>query len=539
MRDLGMQRSIAIGLLGLALGGNADAQSRRPSLSMSGTSSTAGVNRTAPLPLSVRRMSEAQIRQEVIRRLERRIEERREAQAKAEAEAQRKAAQKPAPRPPPSRAAYKISEPTRPSRLGGPVSESAKLQEAMERANGSTRIQEEGDYPPERDAAAAIPTRGGTQGYVSPGQVSENSPWAPPASLAGMEGGIMPPEVSGAPTPSLGETTMVRTPQAPVVDTRMPKPAPSAEAAPDFHILARGETLWALARKYKVTVQDFIRRNAVTSVDDLSVGSKIWIPKPDEPAAPPAPVTELKAQSKSAESLAAAAPAKAGSYTVVAGDTLFKIARDNKSTVDEVMAANPHIKATILSPGMILTIPSGRSRSNPAPVVASRPRARVNPPRPVGNEAPVRSAPPKRTNGDAPYLEWPVSGTITANFGWKGSKPHTGIDVSAALGTTVKAAADGKVIYSGQMRGYGNVVILDHLTGFFTVYGHNKTNLVTKGSAARPRTVKRGQAIATVGATGDAESPQLHFEVRKLNQAVDPFRYLAPRTGTHALRPTP
>jgi murein DD-endopeptidase MepM/ murein hydrolase activator NlpD len=126
-------------------------------------------------------------------------------------------------------------------------------------------------------------------------------------------------------------------------------------------------------------------------------------------------------------------------------------------------------------------------------------------------------------------LGWPVAGTVTAGFGWKAGKPHTGIDISASLGAVVRAAASGKVIFAGQMQRYGNVVILDHQNGFFSVYGHVRKALVTKGSRSAPTTVARGQAIAEVGATGEAVGPQLHFEVRKLNQAVDPMRYL----GSH------
>jgi len=116
---------------------------------------------------------------------------------------------------------------------------------------------------------------------------------------------------------------------------------------------------------------------------------------------------------------------------------------------------------------------------------------------------------------------WPVEGKITSNFGPRRGSFHDGLAIAAPLGTPILAAANGEVIYSGSLRGYGNLVILRHRAGYVTVYAHTQKNLVQEGER-----VRRGQAIARVGQTGRASGPHLHFEVRKDNLAKNPLRYL-------------
>lgn len=121
-------------------------------------------------------------------------------------------------------------------------------------------------------------------------------------------------------------------------------------------------------------------------------------------------------------------------------------------------------------------------------------------------------------------LTLPVVGRITSHFGLRrdplgeGERQHKGIDIAAPAGTPVRAAAAGKVIFSGRAGGYGNVVAIDHGNGFTTRYAHNQTLLVSIGE-----TVKVGQEIAQVGSTGRSTGPHLHFEVLREGQAVDPL----------------
>ena len=115
-------------------------------------------------------------------------------------------------------------------------------------------------------------------------------------------------------------------------------------------------------------------------------------------------------------------------------------------------------------------------------------------------------------------LLWPVKGTIASGFGNVSGEAHDGIDISADQGAEIRAAADGRVIYSGnEIKGYGNMVIIKHEGAFSTVYAHNESNAVKKGAF-----VKGGDVIAYVGVSGKSDAPLLHFEVRNGKKALDP-----------------
>lgn len=119
-----------------------------------------------------------------------------------------------------------------------------------------------------------------------------------------------------------------------------------------------------------------------------------------------------------------------------------------------------------------------------------------------------------------PRFSWPVHGRIIEGFK-VGS--NDGINIAVPDGTTVKAADDGVVAYAGdELKGYGNLVLIRHPNGFVSAYADNGRLEVKRGES-----VKRGQAIAKSGQSGNVSSPQLHFELRKGQTPVDPTRYLA------------
>lgn len=115
----------------------------------------------------------------------------------------------------------------------------------------------------------------------------------------------------------------------------------------------------------------------------------------------------------------------------------------------------------------------------------------------------------------------PVSGTITSRFGSRGRGTHTGLDIAAPTGTTIKAAASGNVTFSGPKGSYGNMVIITHSDGTQTYYAHCNTLLVKAGQS-----VSQGQKIATVGSTGNSTGPHLHLEVRVNGVAQNPQNYI-------------
>ena len=116
---------------------------------------------------------------------------------------------------------------------------------------------------------------------------------------------------------------------------------------------------------------------------------------------------------------------------------------------------------------------------------------------------------------------WPVNGTVTSGYGMRWGRLHEGIDIAAATGTPIWAAAAGTVIYAGWLGGYGNLVVVDHGNGLATAYAHASAILVSVGQS-----VAQGETVALVGSTGNSSGPHLHFEVRVNGTAVDPLLYL-------------
>ena len=98
---------------------------------------------------------------------------------------------------------------------------------------------------------------------------------------------------------------------------------------------------------------------------------------------------------------------------------------------------------------------------------------------------------------------------------------HEGIDFAGKEGTDVVAVASGVVTWSGNRYGYGKIVEITHGNGYVTRYAHNAENLVAVGD-----TIKRGEIIALMGATGRATGPNLHFEVLRNGRVVDPLTYI-------------
>jgi murein DD-endopeptidase MepM/ murein hydrolase activator NlpD len=178
-------------------------------------------------------------------------------------------------------------------------------------------------------------------------------------------------------------------------------------------------------------------------------------------------------------------------------------------------APSPSAPATGATATVTPQVPS------PAPPQAAPPADAETPP----DEAPAQVAgpiapPPPRTGR---LFSWPVSGRVIAGYGPGANGLHNdGINIAAASGASVGAAEDGVVAYAGnELRGFGNLLLIRHEGGWMTAYAHNSELLVRRGQR-----VKRGQTIAKVGRTGNVSSPQLHFEIRKGTDAVDPMKFL-------------
>ncbi|WP_348639320.1 peptidoglycan DD-metalloendopeptidase family protein [Aquamicrobium sp. LC103] len=254
---------------------------------------------------------------------------------------------------------------------------------------------------------------------------------------------------------------------------------------------------------------------------------------------------KLKEAATGQQTASPATPANAGSaggsYTVVAGDTLNGIARKNGVSAEALKSANG-LSSGLIRIGQTLTIPSsgGNASVQLASAPAAKPEVKTTASTPSETPKPQVAAytPPaskviesvkEETAGVAApdatgisRMRWPVRGRVIAPFGGGSGKANDGIDIAVPAGTPIKAAENGVVIYAGDgLKEFGNTVLVRHEDGLVTVYGHASEINVKRGEK-----VRRGQDIGRTGMTGSADTPKLHFEVRKDSTPVDPIGFL-------------
>ena len=144
--------------------------------------------------------------------------------------------------------------------------------------------------------------------------------------------------------------------------------------------------------------------------------------------------------------------------------------------------------------------------------------------------SPVTSQALAPVSGNAPAFIWPVSGRVLSDFGATATGGRNdGINIAAAEGTPIHAAASGTVTYAGdELKNYGNLVLIKHAGGFTTAYAHADRLVVSRGDF-----VAKGQVIGYAGQTGDVSQPQLHFEIRSGTAPVNPRSYLTSTTASN------
>lgn len=250
-----------------------------------------------------------------------------------------------------------------------------------------------------------------------------------------------------------------------------------AQASIITYTVIKGDTLWTISRKFDAKMSSIISLNNLKEISRLSIGQKIKIPIANMDIA-------------KAEGYDENAQVQEIIYYVKKGENLWNISRDYNVKLETIIAANNISDASNISTGQRLIIPK-------VPGIRSS----------ICN------------------FIWPTKGRITSAYGTRflnGHKEfHSGIDIACPSGTNIVAAENGKVSYSGYMRGYGNVIILSHPGGYSTVYAHNSVNLVKKGQV-----VKKGSLIGKIGRTGNATGPHIHFEIRLNGKPRDPSPYL-------------
>lgn len=209
-----------------------------------------------------------------------------------------------------------------------------------------------------------------------------------------------------------------------------------------------------------------------------------------------------------------------GYYSVMKGDTLYRISRIYGQSVSDLVAWNNLGNANEINEGQLLrVVPPGTDEVSVQTASVSDAGSEVQP---IGTVAAEKAADQENgADGASRTVEgiawaWPASGSILRGF----SEQSKGVDIGGTEGQKVLAAAEGRVIYAGTMDGYGNLVIIKHSDDLLSAYAHNSRNLVAQGSS-----VSRGQQVAEMGRSG-TDAVKLHFEVRRQGKPVDPLTYL-------------
>jgi len=252
----------------------------------------------------------------------------------------------------------------------------------------------------------------------------------------------------------------------------------------------------------------------------------------------PAPVDSWQTQKKSRQVL------QADTYQVKRGDTMFSIAFRHGMDYRSLAKLNHIGEPYTIYLGQVLVV-SNNSASGTSSHIAGSTRLRPNKNHSNSNSSVISSKSPKvvapknqkrygqneqvvesektgsgTQNGKIRQWQWPVKGPVLAKFS---SQEHgnKGLDIGGAIGTPIKAAAAGQVVYAGNaLRGYGNLIIIKHNDDFLSAYAHNHRLLVNERDS-----VAAGQVIAEMG-NSDADRVQLHFEIRYRGKSVDPLQYL-------------
>ena len=288
---------------------------------------------------------------------------------------------------------------------------------------------------------------------------------------------------------------------------RVDGPAPvvsgeaTATAEPERITVRPGQTLSGIAHAYHVPMRTIAEANHLLPPYRIEIGRTLIIPEADQPAASPAtgslgamppaqPATLALANQPEASPLEHTSPTPAGQPSFAA-------------------IAPPNPATSTPSPPGELPRPDAKPAAAP-PAISEPPTATTGPPAPVQNNV---------------TFVWPVRGHVLVGYGSGPDGTHNdGINIAAPRGAAVEATDAGVVAYAGnELRGYGNLILIKHSNGWISAYAHCDLMMVKRGDR-----VGRGQIIAKVGSTGNVTEPQLHFELRRGNHAVDPREFLAP-----------
>ena len=249
------------------------------------------------------------------------------------------------------------------------------------------------------------------------------------------------------------------------------------------YLVKKGDNLYSISRKFKISIQELIRKNNIVEPYKIFPNQKIFIPKNYI-------------------------------HKVKKGDTLYSISRKYETNIFELSKINNIKDINNLVEGQKLKISNEIFYKKKV----KNAKNKIN----KKKEKKKLKKTLNKSKDKAMFL-WPVKGEIVSSYGKnKQGFYNDGININSREGSKVISSADGKVIYSGnEIPGYGNLVLIKHSKNWITAYAHLNEVFIQKG-----KIVKRGEKIGSVGSTGNVQTPQLHFEIRKGKESVDPMRLL-------------
>ena len=285
-----------------------------------------------------------------------------------------------------------------------------------------------------------------------------------------------------------------------------------------------GDTLWAIAVAHTVDLEELAAWNGISNPDQLFVGQALQVRRTANLASTSTPSASPAAPPDSPLPVTPKVSVQAIGMGAVLDPPTKKGALKKRAEVLVSEAENWHeLAASIPTP-----VPVKNAAASPSPPIPNPHSSKKDGLKISKNAWVIGASKPKK------WL-WPVEGGIIESFGTKGKRRNTGIDIAASHGAPVRATADGVVAYADDaLASYGNLVLLRHGGSFMSAYAHNDKILVKRGEL-----VRAGEIIARVGTSGRAESPRLHFELRKNLTPLNPMKYLPKRSreSKHSLAP--
>jgi len=303
---------------------------------------------------------------------------------------------------------------------------------------------------------------------------------------------------------------------------------------PQAYTVKKGETLYSIAWRYEKDYRDIAKWNGIRAPFNIYPGQRLSMVAAnasgtiddqdkavidkgvDEPFEAPAVI--VGGMQEGADVKPVPLPQRPKTIVVRKGDTLYSIARYQGLNHKQLARWNALSAPYAIYPGKTLKL---RPPATSYKAKAQSQISRKKPVTAVKNATVASKSLPKRVK----VWQWPAKGKLVKTFNARDTN-RKGIGIAGNRGQSIKAAAGGKVVYSGNgLIHYGNLVIIKHSNSFLSAYAHNRTLLVKEGDQVRV-----GQTIAQMGTIENGRA-RLHFEIRKSGKPVNPLRYLPKRKG--------